>query len=92
MRSYHLEPKDLVEGQFFYENDMGMSVLFIVLTAPIHRDTESETGWRWTAKCVCDGEEIGFFRSSKYSGYGPHISKEPEYMNVVPKLKKPYET
>lgn len=81
-----LKPKNLVEGQFFYENDLGMSILFIVTEPPKHVATDFETGWKWKARCVYNGKVVNFFKSTKYSGYGPRISTDPEYLKVLPEL------
>jgi len=87
-----IKPKNLIKGQFFYENAYGKSVLFIVMESPTHVDEERHTGWMWKAKCIHNGEITSFFESTKYRGYALSLSYEPEYTTVFPRLKTTDET
>ena len=80
----YIKPETLIEGQFFYENEYGVSVLFIVTEAPVYHDGYG--GWEWKARAVADGEIVDFFNNPKYPAYAPKITHEPEYFNVEPPI------
>ena len=84
----YIKPETLIEGQFFYENDYGVSVLFIVTKPPVYVDEgeSGKVGWVWEARAVADGEIVDFFNNPKYPAYAPKITHEPEYFNVEPPI------
>lgn len=84
----YIKPETLIEGQFFYENGYGVSILFIVTEAPVYVDDgeNGKVGWVWKARAVADGEIVDFFNNPKYPAYAPEITHEPEYFNVEPPI------